>query len=195
MSGRGSLAGRAVTTSVMLAVSAAVQVLVTRLRTRGRAALWSILRITRLAKLISFYRHFKFDLPRLSTTGGVSLLLGIAAIRLYLLADGDPPTYLGAYFALIGALATVAAIAMVAGRWPALVRFGWALGALVALASLLMYIASRTAGLPELDQYVGRWDYPLGTFAMALSASYLGLHFAVLTKLTVAYPEHQQWHD
>lgn len=187
--------GRALSAVVMFAVVAAVNALVAQLRKRGRAAIWSILRITRLAKMISFYRHFAFDLPRLSTTGGVSLLLGIAAIRLYLLADGDPPRYLGAYFALIGALATVAAVAMVAARWLALVRFGWALGSLVALASLVMYIASRTAGLPELDQYIGRWDYPLGTFAMVLSAAYLGLHFAVITKMTVAYPEHQQWHD
>lgn len=192
---RGSLLGRAVTTVLMLAISAATDATVTQVRKRARMASSAVLRRTGLAKPISFYRHIAVNLPRLTTAAGVCLLLGVAAIRLYLLAHGSPPTYLGAYFALIGAFATAAAIGMLAARWLVLVRFGWALGSLVALASLLMYIVSRTLGLPELDQYVGRWEYPLGTFAMVLSASYLGLHFAVLTTMTVAYPQHQQWHD
>jgi hypothetical protein len=187
--------GRALTTALLVAILGAVHAGTARVRAATRAAAQSVLHRTRLAKLIAFYRHFAFDLPRSTTAAGVGLVLGIAAIRLYLLADAGPPAYLGAYFALIGVLATAAAVAMLAARRPGIVRLGWALGTLAALATLGMYLASRTLGLPELDRYVGRWDHPLGTFGMILSASYVGLHFAVVTKLTVAYPHHQQWRD
>lgn len=148
-----------------------------------------------IGKLVRAYRHVAFDLPRSITAVGVGVLLGIAAIRLDLLAMHDVPHYLGAYFALIGALATLAAAAMLAGPRPRLVRAGWWLGSLVALASLGMYLASRTFGLPDLPQLVGRWEYAPGTLAMALSATFLAVHGSVLTKLNVAYPQHQQWHD
>lgn len=192
---RGSLVGRAVSTALLIAVTRAVHAGTARTCAAARTGVQSLLHHTRLAAVISFYRHFAFDLPRATTAAGVGLVLGIAVIRLYLLAAGDPPDYLGAYFALVGALSTAAALAMLAARRPGIVRLGWALGSLAALATLGMYLVSRTLGLPELDRYVGRWDYPLGTFGMILSVSLVGLHFAVVTKLTVAHPYHQQWRD
>jgi hypothetical protein len=153
------------------------------------------MRVPLLGKLVSFYRHIAFDLPRTTTAVGVGLLLGIEAIRLYLLAEYDQPAYLCGYFIVLGAFATLASVAMLAGRWPRLVRVGWALGSLVALASLAMYLVSRTAGLPQLPQAVGRWDYAPGTLAMALSGAFLATHFAVLTRMTVSWPMHQEWHD
>lgn len=155
----------------------------------------TVLRWTGLGKLISFYRHFFFNGPRVTTGLGVVLLLGAAAIRLYLLLGGFVlSAYLAAYFALLVAAAFGAAVAIV-GRRPALVRIGWLLGDLVSTASIAMYIVSRTAGLPGLSHLVGRWDYPLGTFAMAIAALYLGLHFSVLTRMNVAHPRRREWHD
>lgn len=147
-------------------------------------------------KAVSFYRHITFNLPRLVTAAGIALLLGIAAVRLVLLAENVAalPRYLSAYFALIGLLATLAALGMLVPIL-SITRVAWGLGSLVALASLLMYIASRTAGLPQLPQLVGRWDYAPGTFAMALSGAYLATHFSVLTRMNVAFPDHQRWHD
>ena len=155
----------------------------------------AVLRIPLLGGAVRAYRCVAFDLPRLTTGVGVCLLLGIAAIRLFLLADGGPPAYLGGYFALVGALAVAAAAGMVTAGRPGLVRAGWALGSVVALGSLVMYIVSRTLTLPGLPQLAGRWDYAPGTLAMALSGTFLVLHFAVLTGRTVAYPHHQHWHD
>jgi hypothetical protein len=179
----------------------------------------TMLRWTGLGKLISFYRYFSFNVPRLTTALGLVPLLGIAAIRLYWLAGGfllpAYPAYLAAYFALLVAAALLAAVGMVLGRRPGLVRTGWArlgwvqmewaqmewapigwtLGSLVSASSIAMYLASRTMGLPGLPQLVGRWDYPLGTFAMALAALFVALHFSVLTGMNIAYPHRRQWHD
>ncbi|HEU5007092.1 MAG TPA: hypothetical protein VFT67_08980 [Jatrophihabitantaceae bacterium] len=153
------------------------------------------MRVPLLRRLVGFYRHIAFDLPRTTTAVGIGLLLGIAAIRLYLLAEYDQPAYLAAYFIVLGACATLAALAMLAGRWLVIVRAGWALGSVVALASLAMYLASRTIGLPQLPELVGRWEYAPGTLGMALSGAFLATHFAVLTRLTVSWPMHQEWHD
>lgn len=159
----------------------------------------TLLRWTGLGKLLSFYRYLAFNGPRVTTALGVVLLLGIAAIRLYWLAGGFPlpayPAYLTGYFALLVATAVLASVAMVAGRRPGLVRTGWALGSLVSAASLAMYLVSRTMGLPGVGQLVSWWDYPLGTFAMALSALFVSVHFSVLTGMNVAYPQQRQWHD
>ena len=169
----------------------------------------TVLRWTGLGKLLSFYRYFSFNGPRLTTALGIVPLLGIAAIRLYWLAGGfllpAYPAYLAAYFALLAAAALLAVVGMVLGRRPGLVQTGWArigwtqigwtLGSLVSAASIAMYLASRTVGLPGLPQLVGRWDYALGTFAIALAALFVALHFSVLTGMTVAYPHRRQWHD
>lgn len=156
----------------------------------------AVLRWTGLGKLVSCYQYFAFNGPRVTTASGLVLLLGIAAIRLYWLASGCAPArYVAAYFALLVAAAVVASAGMVIGRRPGPARMGWLLGSLVSAASIAMYVASRTVGLPGLPQLVDRWDYPLGTFAMALAALFLGLHFSVLTGMNVAYPQHRQWHD
>jgi hypothetical protein len=159
----------------------------------------TLLRWTGLGKLISFYRYFSFNGPRVTTAVGIVLLLGIAAIRLYWLAGGFPlpayPAYLAGYFALLVAAAVLASVGMVMGRRPRLVRVGWMLGSLVSAASLAMYLASRTVGLPGLSQLVSWWAYPLGTFAMALAALFVGVHVTVLTGMNVAYPQRRHWHD
>lgn len=149
-----------------------------------------------ISKMVSFYRHIKFNLPRLVTATGMALLLGIAAVRLVLLAENVAvlPRYLSAYFALIGFLATAAALGLLVPIL-SISRAAWGLGSLVALVSLLVYIASRTAGLPQLAQSIGRWDFAPGTFAMALSGAFLATHFSVLTRMNVAYPDSQRWHD
>jgi hypothetical protein len=159
----------------------------------------TVLRWTGLGKLLSFYRYFAFNGPRLTTALGIALLLGIAAIRLYWLAGGfllpAYPAYLTAYFALLAAAAVLAAVGMVLGRRPGLVRMGWVLGTLVSAGSIAMYLASRTVGLPGLPQLLDRWDYALGTFAMTVAALFVALHFSVLTGVNVAYPHRRPWHD
>lgn len=164
------------------------------LRRAVRRKIDTVLRLTGAGAAISLYRHVSFNLPRATTSVGVGLLLGIATIRLYVLATVTVPPYLAAYFVLVAVFALLAVPAMAAGR-PVLAQVGWALGGVVALASLLMYIASRAWGLPGLPQLTGRWDNPLGTFSMILAAGYLALHASVVAGMNVAYPRHQPWHD
>ncbi|MGH3620336.1 MAG: hypothetical protein ACRDQ5_00900 [Sciscionella sp.] len=156
----------------------------------------AVLRWTGLKKLISFYRYFAFNAPQVTTAVGIALLLGIAVIRLYLLIGTIVlPAYLSVYFALLAAAALLASVGMVLMRRPVLTRVGWALGSLLSAVSIVVYVVSRTAGLPGLPQLVQRWDYPLGTFAMALAVLFLTLHFSVLTGMNVAVPQRRDWHD
>lgn len=166
----------------------------------GRPLVTLVLRrrgLRQLACLYRFYRYFLFNVPRVTTVVGVVVLVGIAAIHLYLLSSGFGvlPAYLAAYFAVLVTAVLVASAAMSGGRGHRVARLGWALGAVVSAASLAMYLASRTAGLPGLPLLVGWWDYPLGTFAMALAALFLVLHFSVLTGANVAVPRRREWHD
>ena len=158
-----------------------------------------LLRWTGLAKLVSFYRYFAFNGPRVTTAGGVVLVLGLAAIQACWLVGGFPvhryPLYLAAYFALLAAAGLLASVAMMIGRRLAVTGIGWALGTVVSAASVGMYVASRTAGLPGLPALVGWWDYPVGTLSMALAALFVGLHFSVLSGMNVAYPQRRHWHD
>lgn len=186
----GALLLSAVLTGVFSVTDRAVR----PLRRAVRARVEPVLRVTGMAAAVSFARHIAFDLPRSTTAAGAGLLAGIATIRLYLLASHVVPPYLAAYFVLVAVFALLAVPAMAAGR-PVLAQVGWALGGVVALASLLMYIASRAWGLPGLPQLTGRWDNPLGTFSMILAAGYLALHASVVAGMNVAYPRHQPWHD
>lgn len=161
----------------------------------------SVLRWTGMPQLYSFYRHIAFNAPRFTTGSAVLLLLGIGAIRLYLLLSSPNPSstysvpaYLTAYFALVFGVAVLASVGMLLVRLPTLVKVSWAVGGLVALATFAMYLVSRTIGLPGLPELVGRWDYPLGTFGIILSLSYLGLHLSVVTGLNVAM-NWRSWHD
>lgn len=159
----------------------------------------AVLRWSGVPQLYSFYRHFAFNLPRLTTGTGVVVLLGIGAIRLYL-AVSDPvpgygvPSYLTAYFAVVFAVSVLAGVGMLAVRKLAVVKTSWAVGSLVALATFAMYLASRTAGLPGLAKFVGQWDHPLGTFSMILSLTYLALHLSVVSAVNVAL-SWRTWHD
>lgn len=155
------------------------------------------LRWTGIGKLISFYRYIYFNGPRTTTAVGMVLVLGVGAIHLYLLVSDQAlgrrfasPTYLDAYYGLLFASAVAAAVGMLIARRP-----GWALGSLVSAAAIMMYVASRVWGLPGLHILEGWWNYPLGTFMMALGAMFLALHLSIVTGPNVAYPHRRDWHD
>jgi hypothetical protein len=157
----------------------------------------AVLRWTGLGKLVSCYRYIYFNGPRTTLALGMVLVLGVGAIHLYLLVTDQAlargvasPAYLDVYFTLLFASALLAALSMATGRRP-----GWALGSLASAATIMMYVVSRVWGLPDLPLLVRWWDYPLGTFVLALAAMFLGLHFSVMTGLNVAYPDRRDWHD
>ncbi|MFD0899331.1 hypothetical protein [Actinomadura sediminis] len=157
----------------------------------------ALMRWTGTGKIVSFYRYFLLNLPRTTTASGVALVLGVGAVHLYLLVTDqalgggfDAPAYLRAYCAALLGAAVLSAVGMVAAP-----KAGWALGSLVAVAAIAVYVSSRVWGLPDLPALEGHWGYALGTFTLLLAGALLGLHFTVSTGLNVAWPQRRNWHD
>jgi hypothetical protein len=53
--------------------------------------------------------------------------------------------------------------------------WGWLLGALVAGGALVMYLASRSVGLPGFEHAVGRWSGPLGILSLVVEALFIAV--------------------
>ena len=53
--------------------------------------------------------------------------------------------------------------------------WGWLLGALVAGGALVMYLASRSVGLPGFEHAVGRWSGPLGNLSLVVEALFIAV--------------------
>ena len=59
--------------------------------------------------------------------------------------------------------------------------WGWVLGALVAGGALVMYVVSRSVGLPGFEHAVGRWSGPLGILSVVVEALFLAVFFLWLS--------------
>jgi hypothetical protein len=152
----------------------------------------TLLRITGVGGLVSFYRHIYLNQPRLTRLAGVVLILAVGAIHLLEApAHFEAAAYLGVLFAInfVGTLAAAIGIFRGAKGW------GWTLGALISVLSLLAYLASRQFGLPGFAEAAGKWDEPLGTLAMILEGLFLAGWLSVITGLAVAAPDKRDWHD
>lgn len=140
--------------------------------------------------------YVAFDLPRTVTGLGASLLMGLAAVHVYVLATGPGlPVYFLVYAAVLIAACLSAAGAMMLAFKPRVPQLGWYFGSLVCTVFLLIYLGSRVAGLPGLVGLTGRWDLAPGTLAMAFAAGFIAVHTTVLSGINVAYPRRRNWHD
>jgi hypothetical protein len=152
----------------------------------------TLLRITGVGRLVSFYRYIYLNQPRLTRLASMALILSIGAIHMIEApAHFEAAGYLGVLFALNFAGTLVAAIGIFRGAK----GWGWTLGALISILSLLAYLASRLLGLPGFSEAAGEWDEPLGTLAMILEGLYLAGWLSVITGLAVAAPDMRDWHD
>jgi hypothetical protein len=152
----------------------------------------TLLRVTGVGSLVSFYRHIYLNQPRLTRLAGVVLILAVGAMHLLEApAHFEAAAYLGVLFAInfVGTLAAAIGIFRGAKGW------GWTLGALISVLSLLAYLASRQFGLPGFAEAAGKWDEPLGTLAMILEGLFLAGWLSVITGLAVAAPDKRDWHD
>jgi hypothetical protein len=108
------------------------------------------------------------------------LALGIAAVHV---ADQGSvtafasPDWLGWSYRLIevGGIATALALLLPRPAWP-----GWAAGALLGIAPLLGYLASRTFGVPGDSGDVGNWGDWVGTVSLVLEAALFVLSVSML---------------
>ncbi len=142
---------------------------------------------------MTVYRYVAFNVPRFTTAVGVVLLLGTAAVHLYLIgAARNLPVYLVVYFAVLGAACVVAAAMMITGRFA---ERGWVLASLVSAVFLVVYVVTRFTGLPKLPEVKNWWDFVPGTVALGCAVLFLTVHASVSLGINVAHPRKRDWHD
>jgi hypothetical protein len=152
----------------------------------------TLLRITGVSKLISFYRHIYFNQPRLVTFTGISLILMIGFTHMYVFPEHfKTAPYLGLSFAVLFVLSVISAINILRGS----LRWGWALGAVISGVALLSYILSRTLGFPGFPEAQNNWATPAGTVTMAFEAMFVLTYISLITGMNVAWPWKREWHD
>ena len=140
--------------------------------------------------------YVAFNLPRTVTVLGAALLMGIAAVHVYVLTSQTAlPMYFVVYAATVLACCLLTAAAIWLGRKPRVPQLGWFFGDLVSVVFLGLYLASRAAPLPGLVALTGRWDFAPGTFAAAFALGFIAVHMSVLVGINVAYPQRQPWFD
>ena len=152
----------------------------------------TLLRITGVGKLGSFYRYIYINQPRLTRLSGIVLILAVGTVHLVEIPSHyEISPYLGVLFAVNFALTLVAAFGIQRGAK----GWGWTLGALISLLSLLAYLASRLFDLPAAPALAGEWTSALGSLSMILEGMFLAGWFCVLTSLAVAAPDKRDWYD
>ena len=142
--------------------------------------------------MVSLFKMTALNLPRLTAAAGVALILAVGLIHLYEAPEHfEAAVYLGVLFVANFVASLVSAVGIVRGAR----SWGWSLGALVSVAALVAYLASRFFGLPGFAEAAGDWDRPLGSVASILEALFLAGYFAVMTRIAVTVPERRHWHD
>lgn len=154
------------------------------------------LRRSQLYDWLRLKGYVAFNVPRAVTGLGASLLLGIAALHVYVLVTRSMSSaFFLAYTVAVVACCLLAAAALGFGRNPGIPRAAWLLGDALSVAYLTIYLATRLAPLPGLVAVTGRWDFAPGTLAGALALVFVTIHLSVLLGINVAYPQRQQWTD
>lgn len=152
----------------------------------------TLLRITGISKLISFYRYIYFNQPRVVTFLGISLILTIGLTHMYVFPQHfRTAPYLGLSFAVLFVISVISAINILRGSRTT----GWLPGVVIAGVALVSYLLSRLFGLPGFEEAQNAWATPAGTVAMGFEAFFLFLYISLITGMNVAWPEERDWHD
>ena len=104
--------------------------------------------------------------------GGVILILATGVIHVIEAPDSFyEAAYKGWLFYANGFGAVAAAYGIFRGT-----RWGWRLGLVIAMGSLLGYVASRTVGLPYLPAEPEAWLEPLGVASLLAEGLFIALY-------------------
>ena len=115
-----------------------------------------------------------------STLVGAAIALIVVTGLIHLVTAPDDFTeaaYKGALFIANGLAALIAA----AGIYRGSKTWGWGLGLLVAGGALVMYVVSRTIGLPGLG-VDDAWFEPIGVLSLIVEGAYVLLALKVLSQ-------------
>jgi hypothetical protein len=105
---------------------------------------------------------------------GISLIVIVGLIHL-INSPGDleEGAYTGVLYLANFFGALLAAIGIYRGS-----RWGWSLGALLSGGAFVMYVISRTVGLPGLP-VEAEWLEPLGVLSLLVEALFIGLYLTI----------------
>jgi len=113
-----------------------------------------------------------------STIIGAAIALIVVTGLIHLVTapdDFSEAAYKGAMFVANGIAALIAA----AGIYRGSKIWGWGLGLVVAGGAMVMYVVSRTIGLPGLG-VDGAWFEPIGVLSLIVEGAYVVLALRVL---------------
>lgn len=86
--------------------------------------------------------------------------------------------YMGWMYILLVAGCAAAGAWILSSHW----RFGYILGSIISLGSILGYTLTRTIGLPKATEDIGNWTEPAGIIALLAEAAFLIISYLVLSK-------------
>lgn len=151
----------------------------------------TLLRITGIGKLISFYKYIYFNGPGVVKWSGIGLILLIGLTHMYQFPETFfAEKWVGLFFGAVFAGSLLSALWMLKG-----LRLGWWLGSMISVLTIVAHVVSRTWGLPGWEEAIGAWDVPAGTVATAFELLFVFLHFSIITGMNVAAPDRRDWHD
>lgn len=152
---------------------------------------------SRLYRMLSLGGYVAFDLPRVVTGMGASLLIGVAATHGYLLLTGHGtlPWYAIGYAVAVIAGCLLIAAGMGVGFKPFVAHVSWFAGSMLSSLVLVVDVGTRFAGVPGMAATTGRWDVAPATFMLAFAGGFVAVHATVLLGINVAYPRRRHWAD
>lgn len=151
---------------------------------------------SRMHRVLRLGGYVAFDLPRVVTALGTTLLLGTAVVLGYVSIVATPlPLYFEAFCAAMVTGCLLAAAALWLGANPVVPQYGWRIGSGISALFLGVYLLTRMVSLAGLGNLTGRWDVAPGTFALAFAAGFGVVHLSILLGFNVAYPQRRNWHD
>src|ERR687886_980014 len=112
-----------------------------------------------------------FRVPRILKLMAILLIIAVGVIHLI----GASPHYrVAPYIGVLFVANFIAALVAAVGIYRDAL-WGWLLGVLIAGGALVMYVVSRSVGLPGFELSVGRWFGPLATIALIVEVPFLAL--------------------
>ena len=112
-----------------------------------------------------------FRVPRILKLMAILLVIAVGVIHLI----GASPHYRVAPYIGVSFVANfIAALVAAVGLYRDAL-WGWLLGVLVAGGALVMYVISRSVGLPGYEHAVGRWFGPLAVLSLVVEALFIAV--------------------
>lgn len=116
-------------------------------------------------------------MPRALKLAAILLIVVVGLTHLI----GAPPHYRFAPYIGVGFVVNfIGALVAAVGIYRD-VLWGWLLGALVAGGALVMFVVSRSVGLPGFEHAVGRWFGPLAIISFIVEALFVALFFMAVS--------------